>query len=120
MKTARRFVVMGLAALTMMTATLGQSLADERWIDLYNNSRNNVYYVYMSVVGPAPWGYDLLGSDIVYSGESYRVDPGPGNRSRCRMRMKVVFENGRELISRAFDACSATEAVVTNRNISIR
>jgi hypothetical protein len=120
MITARRFVVLGLMALTMMTASIGQALADQRWIDVYNNSRHDVFYIYMSVVGPDPWGYDLLGNDVLYSGYSYRVDPGPGSGRRCWMRMRVVFQSGRELVSNRFDACSATDATITNGRIRIR
>lgn len=120
MKTASRFVALGLMTLIAMTASIGGSLAGERWLDVYNNTRNDVYYIYMSPVGPAPWGYDLLGRDILYSGDALRVDPGPGSGRRCTMRMKVVFESGRELISRAFDACNATDATISRGSIRIR
>lgn len=118
MNFARTIAVSALALLGMASFSVTSAQAQERWIDVYNNTNQSIFYVYMSPVGPSPWGRDLLGDDIIYSGESYRVEPRQRTGS-CIFRMKVEFENGRSIESRRFNACEATEAQVSRNRISV-
>lgn len=91
---------------------------EERWIDVYNDAHDDVYYVYMRHRDAHRWGPDLLGNDVVVSGDTIRVEP-VNDDGYCVFTMRVEFEDGDYLTSEPFNACTATDAVVTNRRIIV-
>ncbi len=91
---------------------------EERWIDVYNDARDDVFYVYMRHRDTRRWGPDLLGQDIIATGDTLRVEPVRDD-GYCIFTMRVEFEDGDVLTSEPFNACTATDAVVTNRRIIV-
>ena len=91
---------------------------EERWIDVYNDARDDVFYVYMRHRDTRRWGPDLLGQDIIVTGDTLRVEP-INDEGYCIFTMRVEFEDGDVLTSEPFNACTATDAVVTNRRIIV-
>jgi hypothetical protein len=93
--------------------------APQRWIDVYNDSEQEIYYVYMREETTTEWGPDLLGDATIPVGETHRVDPVDSS-TRCKFSLEIEFQDGTRLTSRSFNACEATEATVNNRRIRVR
>ena len=99
--------------------TDGTADAPQRWIDVYNDSEQRVFYVYMREETNSDWGPDLLGNRVIEIGQTIRVEP-IDSTTRCKFSMEIEFEDGTRLTSRSFNACEATEATVNNRRIRVR
>ncbi len=115
-------LALGLAGAPSIVLAQGESAAAEppqRWIDVYNDSEQIIYYVYMREETNTDWGPDLLGDDVIDVGQTYRVDP-VDSTTRCKFSLEIEFQDGTRLTSRSFNACEATEATVNNRRIRVR
>ena len=100
-------LALGLAGVPSIVLAQGESAAAEppqRWIDVYNDSEQIIYYVYMREETNTDWGPDLLGDDIIDVGQTYRVDP-VDSTTRCKFSLEIEFQDGTRLTSRSFNAC---------------
>jgi hypothetical protein len=86
----------------------------ERHVLLTNNTREPIVEIYVSDVGSGNWQGDLLGSDFLPSGGSVAVDIEDRN-SRCRVDVKMVLDDGSDLVSRGVDVCRAEDEAVSLR-----
>jgi hypothetical protein len=92
-----------LAALTLMLA--GPAIAQERSVQIVNESGFTITNFYASTLGAADWQEDVLGGQAVGSGQSATVnfvDTGD-----CTYSFRAVFDDGDEAIQ-DIDVCSVT------------
>jgi hypothetical protein len=92
-----------LAALTLMLA--GPAFAQERSVQIVNESGFTITNFYASTLGAADWQEDVLGGQAVGSGQSATVnfvDTGD-----CTYSFRAVFDDGDEAIQ-DIDVCSVT------------
>jgi hypothetical protein len=99
-------LIVGLLALLFATAT--SALADERDFTLHNDSSVDIYYVYLSPSTSNFWGDDVLGEDVLPSGDQFDInfdDP----RTTCVWDIKAVGHDGSEGYIYKVDLCSVAD-----------
>jgi hypothetical protein len=112
MTLARRLVP--LLAITVMTLVVAGSTqrvsADERNFTLINASAITIIDVYVSAADLADWGDDILGRDVLYSGEEVNIlfSRYDGESGQCLYDIKVIGENGEEGFLYAVNLCETT------------
>jgi hypothetical protein len=78
--------------------------AYDRRVRVYNNTSYSMTEFYASNIERGTWEADILGLDVVRSGEDVRIniDDGTGH---CYFDLKAVFSNGQKVIRRNVDVC---------------
>lgn len=104
-----RNAFLGLAA-TMMLVGLaaGDALAQcpDKTIEVINNGRVAIQYLYGSSSRDGDWGEDWLGeSQVLRPRQTYTFDFQDGTRQRY-YDFKAVFSNGREVTRMNVDVCT--------------
>ena len=99
-------LVVGILALLFASAT--SAFADERDFTLHNNSSVDIYYVYVSPSSSNFWGDDVLGEDVLPSGDEVDItfdDP----RKTCVWDVKAVSHDGSMGYIYNVDLCSVSD-----------
>ena len=94
------FVVLLLAGLTPVTATAQRR--GHYTLLIENDSRYDIYYLYMSRTLEDNWGSDQLGSEVLDSGETFAL----GNIPAGEYDLKFVDEDD--------DACVLNDIAIIN------
>lgn len=100
----------GFAAAVMLASGLAigdaRAQCEDKTIEVYNNGRVAIEYLYGSSSRTDGWGSDWLGSNqVLRPGQSYVFDFQDGTRNRY-YDFKAVFTNGREVTRMQVDVCS--------------
>ena len=66
-----RSAILGIIAVLSISAT--PSLAFNGYVDVTNNTGYDIYYLYISNENSKSWEEDVLGTDILYNGQTVRV-----------------------------------------------
>lgn len=107
----RKWLLAGVVALVAMVGLAASNTsparADVRDFTLYNNSAVTIYYVYVSPTNTSDWGEDVMGADVLLSGDSVDIVFNFFDGT-CLYDIKVVGENGEEGFLYAVDLCSTT------------
>lgn len=103
----------GLTAMTMAgcdDTTTGSTSSADRHVTIVNNTNKSMTRFYGSNAGANTWEEDILGTDVLPSGSSVRInfDDGTGY---CTFDFKAVFSNGQSVVQTNVDVCT-TERVV--------
>ena len=101
---ASAFAALSFAALSA-TAALAQSAS----IDFVNNSGSTVYRLYMSPTNTGSGETDLLGSSVLYPGQTLSVTRA--NMSVCTYDVLIEWENGYQETD-VFDLCTYGRYVI--------
>jgi hypothetical protein len=88
------------------------ALADDLVFRFDNNSSYTVVELYASPSDVGEWEEDILGRDVLVSGESARVTIADGRRA-CEYDMRIVFEDG-DMIEDTTDLCETESYAVTD------
>ena len=97
--TVRRF-----ATLLALSAVAAPALAEDLEFTLENRSSYDVIEFYASPYDVGDWEEDILGLDILPSGESVQITIGDG-RSQCEYDLRFVFDDGDVVEKAAVDLC---------------
>lgn len=92
-----------LAALTMAMAV--PAFAQERSVQIVNQSGFTITNFYASTLGAADWQEDVLGGQAVGSGQSATVNFA--DTGECTYSFRAVFDDGDEAVQ-DIDVCSVT------------
>lgn len=92
-----------LAALTMAMAV--PAFAQERSVQIVNQSGFTITNFYASTLGAADWQEDVLGGQAVGSGQSATVNFA--DTGDCTYSFRAVFDDGDEAVQ-DIDVCSVT------------
>lgn len=101
-----------IAALTLATALLAltnsSAMALERKVTINNQTSFVIVEFYASNTGTTDWQEDILGSDVLGSGESVviNIDDGSGY---CKFDFLAVFDDGDQLVSADNNVCELDE-----------
>jgi hypothetical protein len=95
-------LIAGLAFLGL--AATQPASADDRRIQLDNESGNIVVSFYASDVGSASWEGDILGARVLFSGHFARVNLNEGS-DHCYFDFKTRFSNGSTVVRRNVNVC---------------
>ncbi|RAM52443.1 MAG: hypothetical protein C6Y22_06190 [Hapalosiphonaceae cyanobacterium JJU2] len=75
--------------------------ADHLNFTLYNETSESIYFLYVSAARSNRWGPDILGRDVLRSGEYTRITfPNQNSNSPCIYDVKVVFEDRTNSVGR--------------------
>jgi hypothetical protein len=86
----------------------------ERHVRFANQTREPIVELHVAAAGSGNWQGDLLGSDYLPPGHSLVVDIDDRNQS-CRVDVKMVLDDGSELVGRGVDICRVESRVVALR-----
>ena len=108
MRMGKRWPMLGVGVLALLLATATSAFADERDFTLHNNSSVDIYYVYVSPSSSNFWGGDVLGEDVLPSGDLVDItfdDP----RTTCVWDIKAVARDSSEGYIYKVDLCSVSD-----------
>jgi hypothetical protein len=88
------------------------AFAEDLVFMLDNQSSTAVHEFYASPSDVGSWEEDILGQDVLPSGEAVRVTIADG-RSQCEYDLQIVFEDG-EVIGDTTDLCETGSYTVTD------
>lgn len=94
----KQAVLMGLMLLPLAAQ------AEDRRVVVENRSDSDICEIYGSNVNRDSWEEDILGRDILRSGERVRINFNDGSGA-CRFDLKAVTCGGREVIRRNVNVC---------------
>jgi len=81
-------------ALPIVPLNIQNALANHLDFTLYNNNELSIWAIYVSAAKSDYWGGDILGRDVLSSGESTRVSfPYSTASSPCVYDIKIVYSN---------------------------
>jgi hypothetical protein len=78
--------------------------AEDRHVRIINETRNDIHEFYASNVGADDWEEDILGADVLPSGDSLviNIDDGTGY---CKFDFRAVFDDGTDLVKHNVNVC---------------
>lgn len=99
------------AAFACATAVLlaGAAFAQSASVDFINNSGSTVWRLYMSSTNTNSWESDLLGSNVLYPGQSLSITRA--NMSNCYYDVLIEWEGGYQETD-TFDLCTYGRYVI--------
>jgi hypothetical protein len=106
------------AALTLAAGFATAAMADPTTVDIVNSHDAAVTEIHMTDIDNHDWDADLLGDDVLASGDTTSVTPDEPN-GYCRFDLEVKFENGTTWDLRDFNACTASQIEIGGRSFAI-
>jgi hypothetical protein len=94
--------------------------ADQRNFSMVNDSEGIITELYVSSIGTGSWEEDILGIDVLGSGNSTNVNFSSGASGRCRYDIKVVEADGTEEFLSNVDLCTTLEVIYTDKGLVAR
>lgn len=91
-----------LVALSLSFAA-APAFAQDLVFTLSNDSVADLYYFYASPTNVSDWEEDILGNDILYSGESAQITIADG-RTQCDYDLRMEFSDG-DVLEDTADLC---------------
>lgn len=95
-------------ALAILALGVVQASALDRRVRINNKSSYDIIEFYASNTGSRSWEEDILGRNILPSGNSVviNIDDGSGY---CKYDFKAVFEDGGEVVSSDNNVCELSD-----------
>lgn len=92
------------AAVAALAAFAGPALAQDRRVEIVNDTDVTMMKFYGSNQKTDSWEEDILGDDVLLPGQSVVInfDDGTGY---CVFDFRAVFEDGDEVIENGIDVC---------------
>lgn len=102
----------------MMGAVLGlalatPSMASVRTVTVHNKSKDVMVAFYASNTGTSSWEEDILGADVLASGDSLDVDIDDGTGA-CRFDLRADYQDGSKAIQENFNVCTESSITFTD------
>ena len=88
------------------------AIADDLVFSFVNNSNYVIVELYASPSNVGDWEEDILGTDVVGSGETVRVTIADGRRA-CEYDLRIVFDDG-DVVEDSTDLCETGSYTVTD------
>lgn len=99
----RSFLAVTLAASLSVISALPASALDRR-VTIVNDTGYTIVRFYGSNKGTDSWEEDILGRDVLRSGQSVRIDFDDGS-GYCKFDFKAVFDDGDVLTAHDINVC---------------
>ena len=107
--TFARLSVLAAVAVAFSASATAQDLD----FTLYNKSSYDVVEFYASPSNVGDWEEDILGADILPSGDSVRITIADG-RTQCEYDLRYVFEDGDVVDDAGIDLCDTGSYTLTD------
>lgn len=92
------------AACAALLLLAGSAQAANRHVDIVNKTGMAMKHFYASTTGTDDWEEDILGRDVIESGDTFDINIDDGSGA-CRYDFKAVFENGQSLVRKNVNVC---------------
>lgn len=92
------------AAAAILVGAAAPAFAYDRHVTIVNKTGYTIVEFYASSVGQKTWEEDILDGDTVEPGGKVRVNIDDGT-GYCKYDLKVVFEDGDEVVRRGLNVC---------------
>jgi hypothetical protein len=92
------------AALAFVAAFSSPAAALDRHVKIINETSFDIVEFYGSNTGTNDWEEDILGKDVLYSGNSVNVNFDDGS-GYCMFDFRAVFSDGDVLVRRKINVC---------------
>jgi hypothetical protein len=104
------------ASLTLLVHAVAGTVAlgGERRFLFANETRKPIVELHVAAVGSGNWQDDLLGWDHLRPGAAVFVDIDD-RKADCRVDIKMVLDDGSELVSRNIDVCREAVHALSQR-----
>jgi hypothetical protein len=103
-----RLLLTGVSAIALLLVLAQSAFADPRDFQLNNNSNVVIAYVYVSPSAANDWGDDIMGTDVLGSGQSVNITFPKFDGSTCNYDVKVIGTGGEEGYLYKVDLCSVS------------
>lgn len=94
----------GLAFAAVATLGMTSANAQDRNVNIINETSYDIVEFYASNVGERDWEEDILGPDILESGASVMIDIDDGT-GYCKYDFMAIFDDGDEVIKEDVNVC---------------
>ena len=94
-----------MAALALIGLTAAPANAQDRHVEVINETQHAIVQFFASNVDRGTWEEDILGTDVLPVGSSVKINVDDGSGA-CLYDFKAVFEDGEELVRNGIDVCS--------------
>jgi hypothetical protein len=94
MSQCRPVMLASIFALPVIALTAHQALASKYDFRVYNDSVITIKELYISTSGSDLWGHDVLGSEVLESGENTQILFGDMSANSCLYDIQAKFSNG--------------------------
>ena len=101
---SRSHLITTMAALAITATTALPAFALDRRVKIVNETGYVLIEFYGSNKGSKSWEEDILGPDVLRSGQSVMIDFDDGT-GYCKFDFKAVFDDGDELIRKGINIC---------------
>jgi len=91
-------------ALVFLAATAVSASAMERRVQISNLTSYTIMEFYASNTGTSDWQEDILGSEVLASGDSVMINIDDGS-GYCKFDFLAVFDDGEQLVSADNNVC---------------
>jgi len=131
MNSFRSIALGAIMAVAPLSAVHAQASSDDgrnRNVTIYNNGSKDVYHVYFARPGMEYYTRDLLGSEILDSGESMRINIDNG-RGDCTFKVKATTAGDADVWEKTINVCTESSWTLVdsgnsssdnrNRNITV-
>ena len=112
-KSFRNLMTAVVLSLPIAAFNVGSALADQRDFTVVNSTSVPIRHLYVSPTGENSWGDDILGKDVLTSGDStlvYFTD----NANICSYDIKAVFDNNDSTEGYKINLCETTTYTFTD------
>ena len=100
------------ASALILAGFAAPALAQDLQYELVNDSGLTLMEFYTSPVDEGTWGDDILGADVIATGEAGQVTLADGS-AQCGYDLRFVFEDGSESVQRA-NVCDAASYTIAS------
>lgn len=97
-------LLIGLAFAAVATLGMTSANAQDRNVNIINETSYDIVEFYASNVGERDWEEDILGPDILESGASVMIDIDDGT-GYCKYDFMAIFDDGDEVIKEDVNVC---------------
>jgi hypothetical protein len=104
----RRLPLTLVSAFALVVLLAQSAFADPRDFTLRNRSDVDIAYVYVSPSASDDWGDDIMGEDILSSGDSVDISFDTVQANTCVYDIKVIGTGGEEGYLYKVDLCSVS------------
>lgn len=109
-----KLIATGLSAACLLALSLASApaFAEDLEFTLSNETESVLAEFYASPADVGEWEEDILGADVLGSGESVEIIIADG-RTQCEYDLRFVFDDGSETIVEAEDICETGSFTLT-------
>lgn len=94
-----------LAAAALVGLAAGPATAQDRHVEIINDTQHTIVHFYASNIGRDTWEEDILGESVLPVGRSVNINIDDGSGA-CLYDFKAVFDDGDELVRNRIDVCT--------------